>query len=120
MALVFVIVFYVDELRLFQYTHLKSLDRSTATHTVIMSYALHRCYASFDLPKHLTPAEVVDTFAPSSETAQIMKDWLNRFRFVDERHKLSRNKGWLHIVNATVLEWWGTRDRTLWQPPQKV
>lgn len=54
--------------------------------------------------KHLTPAEVVDTFAPSTETVQTVKGWLTGFGFSDERLKLSKNKGWLHVVNATAAE----------------
>lgn len=54
--------------------------------------------------KHLTQTEVVDTFAPSLETIKTVKNWLTGSGFADERLKLSKNKGWLHVVNATAAE----------------
>lgn len=54
--------------------------------------------------KHLMPAEVVDTFAPSAATVNAVKEWLADFGFADERLKLSKNKGWLHVVNASAEE----------------
>ena len=53
---------------------------------------------------HLTPVEVVDTFAPSAATVEAVKEWLSSSGFSDERLKISKNKGWLHVMNATAGE----------------
>ena len=53
--------------------------------------------------QHYTPAEVIETFAPSHETISAVTDWLVNSGFSRDRLRLSGNKGWIH-VNATTAE----------------
>ena len=53
--------------------------------------------------QHYTPAEIIETFAPSHETISAVTDWLVDSGFSRDRLKLSGNKGWIH-VNATTAE----------------
>ena len=53
--------------------------------------------------QHYTPAEVIETFAPSPETISAVTNWLVDSGFSRDRLKLSLNKGWIH-VNATTAE----------------
>ncbi|KAI5121353.1 hypothetical protein M0805_000661 [Coniferiporia weirii] len=57
-----------------------------------------------DYGKHWTPARVIDTFAPSAETVDAVKDWLTGFGFANERVKLSQSKSWIEVANATAEE----------------
>lgn len=59
---------------------------------------------SADYGKHWTPAELVEFFAPSTSTVEAVKSWLTAFGFSDDRIKLSVNKGWVHVENATAAE----------------
>ena len=54
-------------------------------------------------PKHFTPLEVVDTFAPSEETISAVTNWLVNSGFSRYRLRLSANKGWIHL-NASTSE----------------
>lgn len=53
--------------------------------------------------QHYTPAEVIETFAPSRETISAVTDWLVDSGFSRDRLRLSANRGWIH-VNATTAE----------------
>lgn len=53
--------------------------------------------------QHYTPAEVIETFAPSPETISAVTNWLVDSGFSPDRLKLSANRGWIH-VNATTAE----------------
>ena len=53
--------------------------------------------------QHYTPAEIVETFAPSPETISAVTNWLVDSGFSPDRLRLSANKGWIH-VNATTAE----------------
>jgi tripeptidyl-peptidase I len=53
--------------------------------------------------QHLTPMEVVDTFAPREETISAITNWLVDSGFSRDRLHLSTNKGWIH-VNASTSE----------------
>lgn len=53
--------------------------------------------------KHYTPAEIVDTFAPSDETITVVTKWLIDSGFAPDRLRLSANKGWISI-EATTFE----------------
>lgn len=53
--------------------------------------------------KHLSPAEVVDTFSPSEKAINAVIEWLIESGFSRDRLKLSGNKGWLHF-DATTAE----------------
>ena len=53
--------------------------------------------------KHYTPAEIVDTFAPSNETISAVTNWLIDSGFAPSRLRLSANKGWL-ALEATTAE----------------
>ncbi|KAJ3487644.1 hypothetical protein NLI96_g3409 [Meripilus lineatus] len=53
--------------------------------------------------KHYTPAEVVDTFAPSKETISTVVSWLTESGFSPDRLRLTASKGWIE-VNATTAE----------------
>ncbi|CAA7262947.1 unnamed protein product [Cyclocybe aegerita] len=53
--------------------------------------------------RHLTQAEVVAMFAPSQETIDAVRGWLEGEGFGRDRMRLSANKGWV-LVNATVGE----------------
>ncbi|KAG6845624.1 hypothetical protein H0H87_006677 [Tephrocybe sp. NHM501043] len=53
--------------------------------------------------KHWTPAQVVDTFAPSKETIDAVVEWLSASGISTDRLRLSASKGWID-VNATVAE----------------
>ncbi|KAF8817089.1 subtilisin-like protein [Phlegmacium glaucopus] len=53
--------------------------------------------------QHYTPAEIVETFAPSRETISAVTNWLVESGFSRDRLKLSANKGWIH-VDATTAE----------------
>lgn len=53
--------------------------------------------------KHYTPAEIVDTFAPSDETITAVTNWLIDSGFAPNRLRLSANKGWI-LLEATASE----------------
>ncbi|KAG6864832.1 hypothetical protein C0991_006892 [Blastosporella zonata] len=53
--------------------------------------------------RHWTPAEVVDTFAPSDETIAAVTEWLSGAGISADRLRLSPSKGWIDL-NATVAE----------------
>ena len=53
--------------------------------------------------QHLTPMEIVDTFAPSEETISAVTNWLIESGFSRDRLRLSRNKGWIYL-NASTSE----------------
>ncbi|KAK7689950.1 hypothetical protein QCA50_006590 [Cerrena zonata] len=53
--------------------------------------------------KHLSAAEIVDTFAPSVDTIAAVTDWLIEAGLHRDRLRLSASKGWIE-VNATVAE----------------
>jgi tripeptidyl-peptidase-1 len=53
--------------------------------------------------QHLSPAEVVETFAPSNETIKNVMDWLVGSGFTRDRLRLTANRGWVE-VNATTAE----------------
>ena len=51
--------------------------------------------------KHYTPADVVDTFAPSDETINAVTNWLIESGFAPNRLRLSANKGWISLEATT-------------------
>ena len=51
--------------------------------------------------KHYTPADVVDTFAPSEETITAVTNWLIDSGFAPNRLRLSANKGWISLEATT-------------------
>ena len=51
--------------------------------------------------KHYTPADVVDTFAPSKETITAVTKWLIDSGFAPNRLRLSANKGWISLEATT-------------------
>ena len=51
--------------------------------------------------KHYTPAEIVDTFAPSNETISAVTSWLIDSGFAPNRLRLSANKGWISLEATT-------------------
>ncbi|GLB38582.1 putative pro-kumamolisin, activation domain [Lyophyllum shimeji] len=53
--------------------------------------------------KHWTPAQIVDTFAPSRDTVNAVTDWLTDAGISRDRLRLSLNTGWIEL-NATVEE----------------
>lgn len=53
--------------------------------------------------KHLSPLEVVETFAPSEASIASVISWLSEFGFDNDRIRLAGNKGWVE-VNATTAE----------------
>jgi tripeptidyl-peptidase-1 len=53
--------------------------------------------------QHWTPAQIVDTFAPSRDTIGAVTDWLMDAGFSRNRFRLSTSKGWIEL-NATVEE----------------
>ncbi|KAI0783459.1 subtilisin-like protein [Abortiporus biennis] len=53
--------------------------------------------------KHLSPEEIVETFAPNSETIDTVSNWLVESGINKERLRLTPSKGWIE-VNATVAE----------------
>lgn len=53
--------------------------------------------------QHWSPAEVVETFAPSEETISAVRNWLTEFGFASERLRLTPSRGWIE-VNATTAE----------------
>ncbi|KAF8895255.1 subtilisin-like protein [Infundibulicybe gibba] len=53
--------------------------------------------------KHWKPADIVETFAPSSATIDAVTDWLIDAGFSPDRMRLASNKGWIH-VNVTTAE----------------
>ncbi|KAG6875123.1 hypothetical protein C0992_005137, partial [Termitomyces sp. T32_za158] len=53
--------------------------------------------------QHLTPSEVVETFAPSGDTIAAVANWLTDAGISRERLRLSISKGWIDL-NATVEE----------------
>lgn len=53
--------------------------------------------------QHLSPAEVVETFAPSDETVRSVVDWLIGSGFARDRLRLTASRGWIE-VNATTAE----------------
>ncbi|KIK61117.1 hypothetical protein GYMLUDRAFT_59078 [Collybiopsis luxurians FD-317 M1] len=53
--------------------------------------------------KHWTPQQVMDTFAPSEESAQNVIAWLKDAGFSPEKIRISANKGWIQ-VDTTVAE----------------
>ncbi|TFK40518.1 subtilisin-like protein [Crucibulum laeve] len=59
-----------------------------------------------DSPKygeHYSPADIIETFAPSRETISSVTDWLVGAGISRDRLLLSGNKGWIHL-NATTSE----------------
>jgi tripeptidyl-peptidase-1 len=52
--------------------------------------------------KHYTPADIVDTFAPSDETISTVTNWLIDSGFARNRLRLSANKGWLSLEATTA------------------
>ncbi|TFK40519.1 Pro-kumamolisin, activation domain-containing protein [Crucibulum laeve] len=53
--------------------------------------------------QHYSPAEIVDTFAPSGETIAAVTEWLVDSGFSRDRLSLTGNKGWIQL-NATTAE----------------
>ncbi|KAG6827607.1 hypothetical protein H0H92_011146 [Tricholoma furcatifolium] len=53
--------------------------------------------------KHMTPAEVLETFAPSDDTIATVTNWLAEAGISRDRLRLSISKGWIEL-NATVAE----------------
>ncbi|KAF8883763.1 Pro-kumamolisin, activation domain-containing protein [Gymnopilus junonius] len=53
--------------------------------------------------QHYSPAEVMDTFAPSKESVDAVTDWLVSSGISRDRLRLTSNRGWIH-VNATTAE----------------
>ncbi|KAF8576121.1 subtilisin-like protein [Ramaria rubella] len=53
--------------------------------------------------KHWTADQVADTFAPSTDTIETVRTWLNSAGFDSDRIKLSTSRGWLEL-NASVAE----------------
>lgn len=53
--------------------------------------------------QHWSPAKVVETFAPSSDTITAVTSWLKDAGIAADRLRLSPNKGWIQ-VNATTSE----------------
>ena len=51
--------------------------------------------------KHYTPADVVDTFAPTEETISAVTNWLVDSGFAPNRLRLSANKGWISLEATT-------------------
>lgn len=54
--------------------------------------------------KHWSPEQVLDFFKPANETVDAVKGWLVDAGFAAERVKVSFNKGWIEVVNATASE----------------
>ncbi|EIN08407.1 subtilisin-like protein [Punctularia strigosozonata HHB-11173 SS5] len=54
--------------------------------------------------QHWSPAAVVDFFAPKDETIDAIKGWLADAGFDAERIRVSHNKGWIDVANATAAE----------------
>lgn len=52
---------------------------------------------------HLTAADLVKTFAPSTETIDEVSKWLVESGIARDRLQLSLDQGWIH-VNATAAE----------------
>ncbi|KAF8158459.1 subtilisin-like protein [Crassisporium funariophilum] len=52
--------------------------------------------------QHLTPEEIVETFAPSSETISAVTNWLVDSGISRERLRLSGNKGWISLEATTA------------------
>lgn len=57
-----------------------------------------------DYGKHWSAGDVVEYFAPSAATVEAVREWLTSFGFSEDRIKLSSNKGWMHVENATTSE----------------
>lgn len=57
-----------------------------------------------DYGKHWSASDVVEYFAPSAATVEAVREWLTSFGFSEDRIKLSSNKGWMHVENATTSE----------------
>ncbi|KAJ6555036.1 subtilisin-like protein [Mycena vulgaris] len=53
--------------------------------------------------QHWSPAQIVDTFAPESETIEAVKAWLVDAGISSERLRLSPSRGWI-AANVTVEE----------------
>ena len=53
--------------------------------------------------QHFSAKEIVDTFAPSTETIERVVEWLTESGIDKSRLKLSKSKGWIE-VDATVEE----------------
>ena len=58
---------------------------------------------------HWSPAKVAATFAPSRETIETVKNWLQESGIDASRMRLSRSKGWIEF-NATASEIEGLLD----------
>ena len=52
---------------------------------------------------HWSHKQIAETFAPSTDTVNAVRDWLTSFGISAERVKTSQSLGWLHF-NATVEE----------------
>ena len=57
-----------------------------------------------DFGKHMSSEQVIDTFAPNSNTVEAVKNWLIGSGFSEDRIKLSVSRGWMEVTNATVAE----------------
>ena len=54
--------------------------------------------------KYYTPADIVEIFSPSNQTISTVTSWLIDSGFAKSRLRLSANKGWLSVVDATTSE----------------
>ncbi|KAJ6586409.1 peptidase S8/S53 domain-containing protein, partial [Mycena vulgaris] len=54
--------------------------------------------------KHWSPEQVAQVFAPADETRAAVTAWLADAGFAPERLRLSRNKAWIHVDDASVGE----------------
>jgi tripeptidyl-peptidase-1 len=52
---------------------------------------------------HWTPSQIASTFAPSDESVDAVRGWLNSSGFAPDRLKVTPTKGWIE-VNMTVEE----------------
>ncbi|KAJ7264075.1 peptidase S8/S53 domain-containing protein [Mycena haematopus] len=54
--------------------------------------------------QHWPPAKVAQVFAPANESRDAVTAWLANAGFSLERLRISDNKAWIHVENATVGE----------------
>ncbi|KAJ7367301.1 subtilisin-like protein [Mycena albidolilacea] len=53
---------------------------------------------------HWSPARVAQHFAPSNETIQAVVSWIVKSGVPRDRVRVSKTKGWVQVLNATVAE----------------
>lgn len=66
-----------------------------------------------DYGKHWTPEKIADTFAPSEESVDVVKEWLVESGMKREGIERSGNGGWLHF-NASVEAVEGLLESKYW------